>query len=994
MLLSRSATMSPDSFANAYEPWLPPAQVFLIFDTDKEYQDMIKVETQEDSFGDMVVYWTDIMHLHENAIYLKDNKGMVATFVKDDDTSETANSVPTASLESTVAYHHQTTTTTTAATSKSADSQPRDPPADASADVPLATPPTDALTKVAAEASATIPPAIPPNDHPTDAPINVPANLPVDAPTTSPPIDAPTHAPTEAPTEARAGDLADTQKDCRKDSGEESQTGICHPCATVDALATSPPSNSSATVSERCSTTTLVKSVSTLTIAARPSAELSLAEPNQRFQSAVIHKLDGLHDQGAKTQQLAQEIWKLQKQMNDRLILIQSKTEAILNQQLELEEYPIPRLFIVLPEEVTKYDPGNWFRTKFRLHFICEYGKHTEPSNSKVPYHLHLAKHEGYLIREPTEFFKKYGPFLLLMLELIKFGTSVAGHVVPTLASLKVVELLDSVQQTVESVTAKIDYSLECIDGQLAKVQASSQGDFADTESGAAITQQDLANYLNDVEGLEGVELRQLGSFLRTSEEENLLGNLYRMTTSDGHVKWVCRDHYRTGYQEKHVQNLRNIVKVAHGVFDEQLGKITIALRSSIAAAEFYNAISKAKGVLELIVDLSWECTRSDLEGLENALEQSRVSILRLHLRQYRTSLGSKLISTSTQYGVFFRIGGLPTMKRIHIVLSKELLKFSSFQPKTPCRLCKLSFELVAVSIGEMELEKLAEALKTNMTLTTLDLERNSIGDNGAQALSEALKTNSTLATLDLRDNSIGPNGAQALSEALKTNSSLTILSLGLNLIGSNGAQALSEALKTNLTLTTLTLGDNLIGSNGAQALSEALKTNSTLTTLTLGRNSIGDNGAQALSEALKTNSTLTTLTLDVNSIGPNGAQALSEALKVNSSLTTLTLGSNLIGDNGAQALSEALKTNSTLTTLDLRRNSIRSNGAQALSEALKTNPTLMTTLNLDVNSIGDNGAQALAEALKINSTVTIRGYCNRSSSRVVRDQNKDNAKP
>ncbi|KAF9978507.1 hypothetical protein BGZ75_009981, partial [Mortierella antarctica] len=241
-----------------------------------------------------------------------------------------------------------------------------------------------------------------------------------------------------------------------------------------------------------------------------------------------------------------------------------------------------------------------------------------------VPHHLHLAKHEGYLIREPTEFFKKYGPFLLLMLELIKFGTSVAGHVVPTLASLKVVELVDSVKQTVETVTAKIDYSLECIDSQLARVQASSPGDFADTESGADMTRQDLANYLNDVEGLEGVELRQLGSFLNTSEEGNLLGNLYRMTTADGHVKWVCRDHYRTGYQEKYVQHLRDIVKVADGVFDEQMGKITIVLRSSIAAAEFYSAVIRAKGVLELIVELRWECARSDLEALHDALKKSR----------------------------------------------------------------------------------------------------------------------------------------------------------------------------------------------------------------------------------------------------------------------------------------------------------------------------------------------------------------------------------
>ncbi|KFH72907.1 hypothetical protein MVEG_00132 [Podila verticillata NRRL 6337] len=83
MLSSRSAIIPPDSLANGYDSRLP-AQEFKIFDTHKTYQDTIKIETQKDPFGDLVVYWTDIMHLHENAIYLKDNNGKVTTFVKND----------------------------------------------------------------------------------------------------------------------------------------------------------------------------------------------------------------------------------------------------------------------------------------------------------------------------------------------------------------------------------------------------------------------------------------------------------------------------------------------------------------------------------------------------------------------------------------------------------------------------------------------------------------------------------------------------------------------------------------------------------------------------------------------------------------------------------------------------------------------------------------------------------------------------------------------
>ncbi|KAG0375297.1 hypothetical protein BGX24_009306, partial [Mortierella sp. AD032] len=621
-----------------------------------------------------------------------------------------------------------------------------------------------------------------------------------------------------------------------------------------------------AAIEQTCQSEHPLTSQTVCSLVASKFTPASTAESS--FEKNVIHKLDGIFDQGAMTQQIVREVLELQKQMNDRLILIQEKTKAILTQQLELAEYPIPRLFIVLPEEPTKYDPGNWFRTEFRLHFICECGKHTEASNSEISHHLHLAKHNGYLIREPTEFFKKYGPFLLLMLELIKFGTGIPGHVVPALASLKAVELADSVNQSVELVVeksielvaaksvelvmtkpvelvkAKIDYSLNCIDNQLAKVQASFPGHFIDTELHEPITQKDLANYLNDVKGLEGVELRQLGSFLRTSKEENLLGNLYRMTTSDGHVKWVCHDHYRACYQEKHTKALREVVKLTRGEFDEQLGSITMTLGSSIAATDFYNAVKQAKGILELNVDLTWRCTRSDFEELGNVLKKSGVS-----------------------------------------------------------------------EIGDNGAKALAEALKTNSALITLDLKGNSIGDDGAQALSEALKANLTLTTLDLKVNSIRDSGAQALAEALKANSTLTTLNLKGNSIWLKGFVAFSEALNKNSTLTAF---DLLSGINPAKTMFEALKADSTLTTLDLTDNSIGPDGAKALAEALKTNSTLTTLNLKFNSIGSDGGQALAEALKTNSTLTTLTLSSNPIGSHGGKALAETLKTNYTLTTLAL----------------------------------------------------------------------------
>ncbi|KAF9928709.1 hypothetical protein BGZ67_006820, partial [Mortierella alpina] len=585
-----------------------------------------------------------------------------------------------------------------------------------------------------------------------------------------------------------ANALCDAPADIRSDSRTDAQTVFYHLGAHGDGLNDSRQQSSCAKTSEASSHAALAESVSSLAVASEAYDGQALTEQRQAFQT-VIHKLDAIHVQGATTQQIAQEVLKLQKQMNDRLILIQSKTEAILTQQLEIAEYPIPRLFIVLPEELVKYDPANWFRTKFRLHFICECGKHTEASNCKIKHHLHLAKHEGYLVREPTEFFKKYGPFLVLMLELIKFGTAVAGHVVTALATLQAIELVDSVKQSVELITAKIDLSLECIDKQLTKVQSTLPEDCVNSESQAIMTSQDLNNYLNNVEGLEGVELRQLGSFLKTTDAY-LLGNLYRMTTSDGHVKWVCRDHYRASYQEKQVEKLREVVKLARGVFDEQLGRITISLTSSIEAAAFYSAVSKAKGVLELDISFKWECEKSDLDAFRTTLKSSRVSIVRVSLPEFRTS---RLLPTSSKYGSLLGIQQLAHMKLLHIVLPQNLVKLPSYTSKTSSRHCRVSVTWTPPSV--VQCQELAVALKTNSILTTL-VFHNSIESDGMKVLAEALKINKTLTNLNLQGNAIGVNGERALAEALKINKTLTNLNLQDNSLGDNGGQALAEALK------------------------------------------------------------------------------------------------------------------------------------------------------------------------------------------------------
>ncbi|MCE2993877.1 MAG: hypothetical protein ACK5WS_02680 [Alphaproteobacteria bacterium] len=73
----------------------------------------------------------------------------------------------------------------------------------------------------------------------------------------------------------------------------------------------------------------------------------------------------------------------------------------------------------------------------------------------------------------------------------------------------------------------------------------------------------------------------------------------------------------------------------------------------------------------------------------------------------------------------------------------------------------------------------------------------------------------------------------KALAEALKTNTSLTELYLIKNnsssrmkYLGDPGAKALAEALKTNISLTQLSLGNNEITHESAKALDKAIQEN------------------------------------------------------------------------------------------------------------------------------------------------------------------------
>ncbi|MEQ2215668.1 hypothetical protein XENOCAPTIV_004123 [Xenoophorus captivus] len=280
-------------------------------------------------------------------------------------------------------------------------------------------------------------------------------------------------------------------------------------------------------------------------------------------------------------------------------------------------------------------------------------------------------------------------------------------------------------------------------------------------------------------------------------------------------------------------------------------------------------------------------------------------------------------------------------------------------------------------SIGSKGAKFLAEALKMNQALISINFQNNSIAEEGAQAIAEVLQCNRKLVSLNMRKNTVGVGGAKKFAEALKTNRTLTKLILCSNQLGDKGTVALAEALTFNHTLLSLQLQSNSISNKGMTALTKALRLNRGLVSLNLRENSIGVEGAKNMAQALQENNTLQNLDLTANLLHDDGVQAIAGAIKFNQGLTSLHLQWNFIKSTATKALAQALLSNTTIQLLDLQENTIGNEGVTYLAEALKVNMSLRTLcvfyaicFSLQGVSAGTSGAVAMAEALTSNQTL------------------------
>ncbi|KAF9356321.1 hypothetical protein BGX26_005426 [Mortierella sp. AD094] len=342
------------------------------------------------------------------------------------------------------------------------------------------------------------------------------------------------------------------------------------------------------------------------------------------------------------------EMKQLQVQALGQLAVLQTRV-----QNYELHEYPIPRLFVVLPQDSSRWDILDPWRNKFRLYFMCECGEHTKSTNSKIPHHIHLAKHEGYDIVRPTEFFQQYGPYVLTILKMLKFSISVTGIAIPAISHLISADVIDQASSGLQQLRDHIGPGMDQVMEYIEKTSV---------DEGEAV--EGVTEQMENKEALEGADLRKLETFLKDKDETKVLGNLYRTVTVEGHVKWVCIDHYRENYQATTAKSFQNMVDAVGGSFDETIGRVEVKLESRVLADKFYLALDKARSVHELKINLSWETSYNDLKRLRDTLHKTRVAVL-----DFSCGIGpaSDILNRGRRYDPIFQIMRHPSIQSYEI---------------------------------------------------------------------------------------------------------------------------------------------------------------------------------------------------------------------------------------------------------------------------------------------------------------------------------------
>ncbi|KAF9213394.1 hypothetical protein BGZ59_005444 [Podila verticillata] len=349
-----------------------------------------------------------------------------------------------------------------------------------------------------------------------------------------------------------------------------------------------------------------------------------------------------VHDgQPLQREQQEDTQWTIQ-QTKDNLVIVRQKVDAILVQRHEPQESPIPRLFVILPVRESceaKRSPLSssspdllpQFTDTFRLFFLCECGKHSNPDSDEGDEHIdhtaHLTSHSGYEIDDPDAFIERYALYLLGMLQILK--TYIEAKVILALSVGHQVQgglFTNSVFSTTEITIQAIDFSIQFLEITLGFAK------IGEKVGVSSLSNND--NYLTDLRALAGADISYLETLLKSKDEDEVMGNLHRFSTNGSPETWVCINHYRSSNRKVAMAKLLQIVELNRGQYDLELQKVTIELPSAMSSRDFFKQLELAPVVRKLNVQFNWHFRPMDLKQMVQTIKQSNIRCLSVNLNE------------------------------------------------------------------------------------------------------------------------------------------------------------------------------------------------------------------------------------------------------------------------------------------------------------------------------------------------------------------------
>jgi Leucine-rich repeat (LRR) protein len=311
-----------------------------------------------------------------------------------------------------------------------------------------------------------------------------------------------------------------------------------------------------------------------------------------------------------------------------------------------------------------------------------------------------------------------------------------------------------------------------------------------------------------------------------------------------------------------------------------------------------------------------------DLTGLETLLLSDNSIITELEIR--KTWGDQPIVGLTHVLGALARNPTLTKLGLRHCPLDHDkarLLRVALCNTKS-----LQSLVLTHGTLGSAGLAELAQALYHNASIKVLDISNNYLNDlQSAELLRDILRSNKTITTIDLSMNRFGrkTGTVECIMGGLGSNSTLLNIDLSSCDLGAGGVSTLAQNLGSRtMTLQKLTLCNNAIGATGVGVLLETMEQNiPRITDLDLHYNYIGSEGAGLLARSLGNNAlaNLTSLSLTAYGVGDNGFIVLLSALEENTSLLHLDLRHHIptLSERAFLALAESLPEIKVLQRLD-----------------------------------------------------------------------------